>query len=92
MTLYQKSVAEISAQPVLPENDIQSYVPTDDDRSRGKYAALTERKLEDGSPDWDSTVHMIPVFDRKPHLVHSACWCGVIEMRDPDYYEHRSSQ
>ena len=92
MILYQKSIAEIEAQPALPENTIPVYVPTEDERVRGMYAALTDQLLEDGSPDWDSNVHLIPTFDRKPHMIHEACWCGPTVHRDPDYYEHGASQ
>ena len=87
--LYQQSIAEIAAQPATEEQRI--YRPTPEDRAAGRYAALTQEVLDDGSPDWDSTIHMIPTFGM-PHWVHSACWCSPIERRDPDYYEHQASQ
>lgn len=87
--LYQQSIAELEAQPVTEEP--RMYRPTPEDRAAGKYAALTQEVLDDGSPDWESTVHMIPTFGM-PHWVHPGCWCGVKEMRDPDYYEHEASQ
>ena len=89
--LYQKSLAEIAALPLLPENDVPTYVPTAEEKAMGRYAALTERLLEDGTPDWDSTIHMIPTFGMH-HLIHSACWCEPKPMYDPDYYEHEASQ
>jgi hypothetical protein len=89
MMLYQKSIAELEAQPDC--SVIEQYTPTPEDRARGKVIVFTERRLEDGSPDWESTVHMLPTFGL-PHLIHCACWCGPEIYRDPDYYFHRSSQ
>lgn len=57
------------AKPVYPK-----FVPSDDERKRGKYVLVFE--MTTGNGEWDifSTAHILPLFG-KNHIIDKSCWC-----------------
>lgn len=50
------------------------YVPSMDEKKRGKWVVVFERKDEEGEPDIGSTPHIIPTLG-KHHQIDDSCWC-----------------
>ncbi len=71
----------------------QKYVPTDEDRSLGKYAIVSEKRTAQGEWDTSSTGHIVPLFGTN-HLIDKSCWCGPTQEKDDewvDFFAHASS-
>ena len=74
MTLYQKSIAELERQAYADLAQFEKYVPTESELKRGKWACVCEKLDEDGDPDWNSPMHIIPMFGNH-HYLTERCWC-----------------
>lgn len=70
--LYQRSIAEIAAQP-LPRTE-EVFEPTDEDRKKGMWAVVFEQLDENGDPDFNSTAHIIPTHGMF-HQLSAQCAC-----------------
>ena len=70
--LYQKSIAEIAAQP-LPRTE-EVFEPTEEDRKKGMWAVVFEDLDEDGEPDFESNAHIMPTHGML-HQLSRQCSC-----------------
>lgn len=91
--LYQKSIAEIAAQP-LPRSE-EMYEPTKSERAKGNWAVVAEKFDENGEPDLTSQCHVIPTHGMI-HQISEQCPCEPYRHKHrnggPDSIVHRISQ
>ena len=90
--LYQKSIAEIAAQP-LPRTE-EVFTPTDEDRKRGNWAVVFDYLDEDGEPFANSVAHIIPIHGML-HQLSEMCACDPEVVPEPGNIttvRHRISQ
>jgi hypothetical protein len=90
MRLYQQSLADLEAQAYASMLTCERYVPTAEEKSRGKWAVVFEKLLSDGTADFESTAHVIPIFGTE-HYITDLCWCGV-DVDELGTVHHKASQ
>lgn len=74
--------------------DSNLYLPSDAERSAGKWAVLHESWSKANGPDYESTAHVMPTFG-VPHVISGECWCGPQALPRKDgsiFYVHEASQ
>lgn len=75
MKLHQKSVADLREEAYAEMASLEKYEPSEHEKSQGRWAAVVEKLLSDGEPDFESTCHVIPTFGAI-HYISDRCWCG----------------
>ena len=73
----------------------ETYIPTEEDRSRGNWAVVFEDFDEvEQEPDTDSNCHMVPIKGIY-HQLTKNCWCSPTSEpmnNGHTMYKHRISQ
>jgi len=57
------------------ERSPRLYAPSRDEKKRGKWVVVFERKDEYGEPDVNSTPHIVPTIGWH-HEISDSCWCS----------------